>query len=221
LPECNGRVDKAVTIMLAGDVELLPDGKAKVASQSNSQVVYHVDNGECTCKDFPKAPSGWCKHRIAAGMQKRAAVLVQRKLHAGTHSQAEKPSQPAPVQPDASTAPLPEAPGLPEGLKPFIVRLHGKPFVQYASLRFLAHERGLLSLKAHFISVTPELALAKAEATFANGKTYGECADSTPQNVGPTVKAHFPRQALTRAKARTLRDALKIGIAALEDLDGE
>jgi hypothetical protein len=35
LPECNGRVESAVKIVLAGDVELLPDGKAKVASQSN------------------------------------------------------------------------------------------------------------------------------------------------------------------------------------------
>jgi hypothetical protein len=26
LPECNGRVDSAVKIVLAGDVELLPDG---------------------------------------------------------------------------------------------------------------------------------------------------------------------------------------------------
>ena len=35
LPECNGRVDSAVKIVLAGDVELLSDGTAKVASQSN------------------------------------------------------------------------------------------------------------------------------------------------------------------------------------------
>src|SRR5215831_10043707 len=60
LPECNGRVDSAVKIVLAGDVELQADGTAKVASQSNGQTVYHVMNGECTCKDFPKAPSGWC-----------------------------------------------------------------------------------------------------------------------------------------------------------------
>jgi hypothetical protein len=32
LPECDGRVDSAVKIVLAGDVELLPDGMAKVAS---------------------------------------------------------------------------------------------------------------------------------------------------------------------------------------------
>jgi hypothetical protein len=110
LPQCNGRVDKAVAIVLGGDVELLPDGKAKVASQSNGTTQYFVVNGTCECKDFPKAPSGWCKHRIAAGMQKRATALVQRKLHAGTNGQAAAPQQPEPAQPDAPRAPLPEAP---------------------------------------------------------------------------------------------------------------
>src|SRR6266705_4872414 len=88
LPEANGRVDKAVALVLAGDVELLADGKAKVASQSNGTTEYVVCNGTCECKDFPKAPSGWCKHRIAAGMQKRAQALVQKKL-TGTNGQAE------------------------------------------------------------------------------------------------------------------------------------
>jgi len=64
LPECNGRVDSAVKMVLAGDVELLPDGKAKVASQSNGTTKYVVCNGVCECRDFPKAPSGWCKHKI-------------------------------------------------------------------------------------------------------------------------------------------------------------
>ena len=40
LPECNGRLDRAVAIVLNHDVELLEDGKAKVASQSNGTVVY-------------------------------------------------------------------------------------------------------------------------------------------------------------------------------------
>jgi hypothetical protein len=61
-------------------VELLEEGKAKVASQSNGQVVYHVVNGACTCKDYAKAPSNWCKHRIAAGLYKRATALMQRQL---------------------------------------------------------------------------------------------------------------------------------------------
>jgi hypothetical protein len=62
LPECSGRVDSAVKIVLAGDVELLADGTAKVASQSNGTTAYHVVNGECPCKDFPKSPHSLCKH---------------------------------------------------------------------------------------------------------------------------------------------------------------
>ena len=62
LPECNGRVEKAAAIVLNGDVELLANGKAKVASQSNGSTAYFVVNGECQCKDFPKAPQGFCKH---------------------------------------------------------------------------------------------------------------------------------------------------------------
>src|SRR6266545_1235017 len=80
LPECNGRVDSAVKIVLAGDVELLEGGKAKVASQSNGTTVYHVVNGSCDCKDFPKAPSNWCKHRIAAGLALRARALATQRL---------------------------------------------------------------------------------------------------------------------------------------------
>src|SRR5215813_8056989 len=62
LPECNGRVDSAVKIVLNGDVELLPDGKANVASQSHGTTLYHIVNGERSCKDYAKAPSHWCKH---------------------------------------------------------------------------------------------------------------------------------------------------------------
>ena len=31
LPECNGRIDRAVKLVLAGDVEVLADGTARVA----------------------------------------------------------------------------------------------------------------------------------------------------------------------------------------------
>ena len=110
LPECNGRVEKAVAIVLNGDVELLPDGKAKVASQNNGTVVYHIANGECTCKDYAKAPSNWCKHRIARGLHVRATALAKAKLEATANGQAEPPSQPPPAPPDAPTTPLPEAP---------------------------------------------------------------------------------------------------------------
>ena len=107
LPECNGRVDKAVALVLNGDVELLPDGTAKVASQSNGTTAYHVVNGHCDCRDFEKAPHNYCKHRLSAAIARRAQELTTAKL-ADTNGQAEALSQPA--QPEAPTAPLPEAP---------------------------------------------------------------------------------------------------------------
>src|SRR2546427_4422327 len=107
LPECVGRVESAVKIVLAGDVALLADGTARVASQSNGTTAYHVVNGHCDCKDFAKAPHGFCKHRLSAAMARRAQELVKAKL-ADMSGHAEASGQPA--QPEAPTAPLPEAP---------------------------------------------------------------------------------------------------------------
>jgi hypothetical protein len=76
LPDANGRVDKAVALVLSGDVELLPDGTARVFSQSNGITSYLVVNGHCECKDYERAPSQWCKHRIAHGIQVRAAARL-------------------------------------------------------------------------------------------------------------------------------------------------
>src|SRR6266581_4861503 len=120
LPECHGRVDSAVKIVLAGDVELLEGTKAKVASQSNGTTKYFIVNGECNCKDYAKAPSNWCKHRIAAGIAKRAYTLAKQRL-----AQLDNPSNgtaqipveqsttetlaPVPAQ-DTTATPLPEAP---------------------------------------------------------------------------------------------------------------
>ena len=64
LPECRGRVEAAVTIVLAGDVALQANGTANVASQSNDSTAYHVVNGHCDCQDFAKAPHNMCKHRV-------------------------------------------------------------------------------------------------------------------------------------------------------------
>jgi hypothetical protein len=101
LPEYNGRVEKAVALVLAGDVELLDGGHARVASQCQGSTVYHLVNGTCDCPDFPRAPASWCKHRIAAGIQQRAMQAVQVALTSST----------APAQSAAAEIhPLPEAP---------------------------------------------------------------------------------------------------------------
>lgn len=83
----------------------------------------------------------------------------------------------------------------------------------------MAHDQGLMELGAEFISVTADLALAFAWATFKDGRKFWESGDATPGNVHAQVKAHYPRIALTRAKARALRDALNIGTVAVEELD--
>src|SRR5262249_60366832 len=68
LPECNGRVDRAVKLVLAGDVELLQDGTAKVYSQSHGTTQYVLVNGEGPWKDYPRTPAHWCAHRTPAAL---------------------------------------------------------------------------------------------------------------------------------------------------------
>src|SRR5215470_18762247 len=84
LPECNGRVEKAVALVLSGDADMLGDGTARVASQSNGETVYHIVNGHCDCKDYPKAYEGWCKHRLAHAIHKRAYPLAKAKMDAAS-----------------------------------------------------------------------------------------------------------------------------------------
>jgi hypothetical protein len=92
------------------------------------------------------------------------------------------------------------------------------PFIRYRGLLALAHARGIKSLVAKFISVTPDMALAEAHLVLSDGSEFSEVADATPSNVNPMIRPHFPRMAATRAKARAIRDALDIGIASVEEL---
>jgi hypothetical protein len=109
-----------------------------------------------------------------------------------------------------------QAPPVPEQ---YLVDIKGKKHILFAGLLAMAHEQGLQALDAEFISVTDQLALAKATATFANGQRFTEAGDATPGNVGPQVKPHFARMALTRAKARCLRDALNIQAVSAEEVE--
>jgi hypothetical protein len=47
----------------------------------------------------------------------------------------------------------------------------------------MAHEQGLIELKAEFISVSETLALAAAYAVFKDGRKFWDAADATPNNV--------------------------------------
>jgi hypothetical protein len=107
----------------------------------------------------------------------------------------------------------------PQNHSKWIKKIHGKDFIKYEGLLAMAHEQGLIELAAEFISVTDKLALAAARAVFKDGRKFWDAGDATPNNVHTQVKAHFPRVALTRAKARVLRDALNIGMVSVEELE--
>ena len=107
------------------------------------------------------------------------------------------------------------------GLERYLVEIQGRQFVTFHGLLHLAHQQGLVSLAARFISVAPELALAEATATFQDGRIFTEAADATPGNVNARIRPHFPRMALTRAKARALRDALDIDYVCAAELGEE
>jgi hypothetical protein len=75
LPDTNGRIDNAVQLVLNGHVVLEPDGTARVTSQQGHGT-YRVADGTCECRDFPTVPEGWCKHRLASVMARKATELA-------------------------------------------------------------------------------------------------------------------------------------------------
>jgi hypothetical protein len=102
LPECNGRVDSAVKIVLAGDVELLADGTATVASQSNGSTAYRVVNGHCDCRDYDKSPYNFCKHRLSVAIARRAQELTRAQLDAPATTAAQADQSAVDMTPEPS-----------------------------------------------------------------------------------------------------------------------
>jgi hypothetical protein len=233
LPDAADRIDTAAALVLAGEVELLADGRtARVGRQTEGNTAYLV-NGQCQCPEFPTAPGHFCTHRLAYGIAKRVSDLAPEPLTAQGGPGGWEP-------PDARTVPLKAAAGGEQGTvvhtpdpkeaaflldvleipAQYMQLIDGKPFVKYAGLLALAHERGLQQLEVRFTQVSDTLAVAQATATFTDGRRFTESGEATPENVGSQVRPHFARLALTRAKARCLRDALNIGLCALEELGG-
>ena len=161
-------------------------------------------------------------NRIAAGLFKRATALIQRKqaqsngASNGTHNgQVAVAPDPVPVQPETAAETT-------LGIPPqHVVMIQGKAFVKFAGLLKMAHEHGLLALTADWTFNDAELSLAHAVATFQDGRRFEESGDASPGNVTRMVAVHFRRVALTRAKARVLRDALGVDLVAVEELADE
>jgi hypothetical protein len=115
LPECNGRVEKATALVLAGDVELHEGGTATVYSATDPTRRYELGNGYCMCKDWEQAPQHLCKHRLAAMMAKRVQELLPQvpelvEPWADNDPEPNLPETPVEAAPVPAPASLPEAP---------------------------------------------------------------------------------------------------------------
>lgn len=163
-----------------------------------------IVDGQCPCE----APSQPCLHRIGRALLKRTSQLMaeQHQPPVALVPGGDEPSEPL-VDPQAASIPA-----------EFLTTIKGKPFVLYHGLRYLAGERGLVSITVAVISVSAELAVCQATAKFQDGHTWTEVGDATPQNCTKQVAAAFIRMAATRAKVRVLREALGIGICSVEEL---
>jgi hypothetical protein len=200
-PALHSRLEMATALVLDGKVWPEEDEQwwavQATVRDPDALPTYFWVQETCPCPDaLHKAPEGLCKHLLAVKLSRRASELA-----------APAPQSAALLPPDIPAE--------------HCVLVHGVVYVRYIGLLALAHQRGLVSLKATFLSVTPELALATAEATFADGRIFTEAGDATPQNVTPQIRPHFARMALTRSKSRCLRDALNISQCSLEELGNE
>src|SRR5262245_32216466 len=121
VPTLNGRVERAVQIILNGDLSIAPDGQGTIASQSNGTGAYNVGKGDsCSCKDHPKAPKHLCKHLLSYHIFTPATALAKQRLAElnsacnGTTTPAPEQGDQAPgatpVQETVATPALPEAP---------------------------------------------------------------------------------------------------------------
>jgi hypothetical protein len=96
--QVNGRIEKAIALVLHGDVEPQADGSVTVFSATDATRRYILQGSSCTCADYERrqAPDGWCSHRIAAGIHKRC----QQEMSAQSTTVLSEPEE-AVVLPDA------------------------------------------------------------------------------------------------------------------------
>lgn len=120
-------------------------------------------------------------------------------------------------------------------MKPeFMIDLKGKQFASYPGLLDEAHQHGLCGITTAVIQMphpdNGNTAVVQAVVRMRQavpgdpspGAEYAEyygLGDANPANVKRGMEIHLLRMAETRAKARALRDAVNIGVAAIEETE--
>lgn len=91
----HGHLERATALVLHRHVWLGEDGRHAQVLSSDGETWYLV-NGACTCMDAPKAPNGYCKHKLSVMLYRRASELL-----AQSHGVAAAPAAAAPALPEA------------------------------------------------------------------------------------------------------------------------
>src|ERR1700740_2829919 len=106
----------------------------------------------------------------------------------------------------------------------FIVNRQGKDFVLYAGLLDEAHKQGLKRISTTLLQAPTAsnngVAICHAEVETEKGSFSG-IGDASVDNGGRMISNHIIRMAETRAKARALRDAINVGMTAVEELGAD
>ncbi len=96
-----------------------------------------------------------------------------------------------------------------------------KEVVTYAGLLNRAHQEGLKKVLTELIQAPSKAnemtAICMAEVVTEKG-VFRDYGDANPDNVNSRIAPHIIRMAATRAKARAFRDAVNIGVVAVEEL---
>jgi hypothetical protein len=112
--------------------------------------------------------------------------------------------------------------------KEYIIERQGRAFVLYAGLLDLSHQFGLKSICTTLLQIPSEAnqrtAICQAVVTLEKDgveRVFTGIGDANPSNVAPAMQTCLIRMSETRAKARALRDAVNVGVAAFEELGDE
>ena len=99
-----------------------------------------------------------------------------------------------------------------------------KNYKTYKDVLSMAHKRGLESLVTQILQYPDKengghcIVQATAQFKDIEGK-WSDIGDAMPGNVNKMIAPHLVRMASTRAKGRTLRDAMNFGDPIAEELD--
>src|SRR5437879_8281336 len=67
LPECHERIEQAVQLLRAGEVQWLPDGSVHIQGPEQEDAIYGMHD-TCACPENAQTPRGWCMHRLAGAV---------------------------------------------------------------------------------------------------------------------------------------------------------